>query len=814
MSEERLQMHKAMQAGVTPFAVTTFRNRERVFGIKIDDRRRHVYVIGKTGMGKTTLIENMVYSDIIAGHGVCYVDPHGDTAEKMLGWIPSNRINDVIYFNPSDINFPISFNVLEKVAPEYRHLISSGLIGVFKKQWADSWGPRLEYILRNAILALLEYPDSTLLGINRILVDKVYRKKVVDKVQDPVVRSFWLDEFTKWNDRVLQEVISPIQNKVGQFLSTALIRNIVGQVRSSIDLRKVMDEGKILILNLSKGRIGEDASALLGAMMVTKIQLSAMSRVDIQEDIRKDFYLYVDEFQNFATDSFANILSEARKYRLNLIIAHQYIEQLGEVVKPAVFGNVGTIICFRVGAEDAEFLENEFAPNILPEDLVNLPKYNFYTKLMIDGVTSEPFSAKGLPPVYGESLGNEEKAIRASRERYTKPRDVVEDKIMRWSSGNKAEAKLTDKDRESGVTVDVFAKRQEGRREERPIGKKNEEEMSKSSTGPKYQALCYNCGNEVEVPFKPDNVRPVYCKDCLKKARRGDIKMSSFAKASEDIKKVEKPPVSLVEIKKQTVDFGGKPIKEGQNGRKEQKGEEGQQKDEAWKKEIVKPWEIKANPTEKPDKPEIKKDEKKVEKPRVMAESKPVIKAEIKPMAKPKEIFKPEIKALKVQEVKAEPAKPILEKPEKAKIETPKIKVEIKPVEKPKEIKMPEIKNEAIKPSFASTSATSYASADAKAMADKKATEVRKAMVDKKAREDMEKKPTLENKVEKPKEPVKESEIKVVKPELTIDKSKEVKKEPEVKIVKKEELPKKEKMPSVDLLGDAKKVNEGETVEL
>ncbi|MCK4553515.1 type IV secretion system DNA-binding domain-containing protein [Candidatus Parcubacteria bacterium] len=418
---------------ITIFAETTFRNQFRRFGIKTDDRRRHVYVIGKTGMGKTTLIENMVYSDILAGKGVCYIDPHGDTAEKILDWIPADRINDVIYFNPADINHPISFNVLEKVEPNYRHLVASGLIGVFKKLWADSWGPRLEYILRNAILALLEYPDSTLLGINKLLVDKEYRKKVTLKITDPVVRSFWVDEFTKWNERVLQEVISPIQNKVGQFLSTALIRNIVGQVKSSIDLRKVMDEGKILILNLSKGRIGEDASALLGAMMVTKIQLASMSRVDIEEEQRKDFYLYVDEFQNFATDSFADILSEARKYRLNLIIAHQYIEQLGEVVKPAVFGNVGTIICFRVGAADAEELVKEFTPVFIEEDLVNLPKYEVYLKLMIDGVASDPFSARGLPPlVKEEGTDSKDKAIKVSRERYTKSREVVEDKIVRW----------------------------------------------------------------------------------------------------------------------------------------------------------------------------------------------------------------------------------------------------------------------------------------------------------------------------------------------------------------------------------------------
>ena len=845
MAEERLQFQKAIQAGVTPFAVTTFRNRERVFGIKLDDRRRHVYVIGKTGMGKTTLIENMVYSDIVAGHGVCYVDPHGDTAEKMLGWIPSSRINDVIYFNPADINFPISFNVLEKVAPEYRHLISSGLIGVFKKQWADSWGPRLEYILRNAILALLEYPDSTLLGINRILVDKVYRKKVVDKIQDPVVRSFWVDEFTKWNDRVLQEVISPIQNKVGQFLSTALIRNIVGQVRSSIDLRKVMDEGKILILNLSKGRIGEDASALLGAMMVTKIQLAAMSRVDIPEDNRNDFYLYVDEFQNFVTDSFANILSEARKYRLNLIIAHQYIEQLGEVVKPAVFGNVGTMICFRLGAEDAEFLENEFAPNLLPEDLVNLPKYQFYTKLMIDGVTSEPFSAKGLPPVYSESLGNEEKAIRASRERYAKPRDVVEDKIRRWSSGGKEASFAKATEAEGGAPRrEERGPRPEFRREERPIGtaKEREEGMSKSSTGPKYKAICYNCENEVEVPFKPDNVRPVYCKDCLKKARRGEIKMkSSFVPQSgttEDTDKLTQPPVSLAEIKKQTVDFRGKPFKEEQKGASSAKASasatsyakatevrkasasassyakalvdekatadksEAAEKKESWKKEIVKPWEIKPSfakasegiekkstlgikekpkeikqaPEQKPAKPEVKKEEirKEPEKKEEVRIQKPIIKAEIKTMAKPKEIKKPE---------------PIAKKEETKKevVSTPK---------PPQVIKGPEVK---IEPSFA------------------KATEGVEKEVVKAAKKVEEEKPS--EKIEK-KEEVKIEKSKVPIKTKSLEKPKEVVRKPEVKIAKPEEKKeevKKSKLPAADFLAkeeNTQDVQEGETIEL
>ncbi|HCJ45748.1 MAG TPA: hypothetical protein DHV33_02420, partial [Candidatus Moranbacteria bacterium] len=301
------------QNEITFFAKTNFRNQERVFGIKTDDRRRHMYVIGKTGMGKTNLLENLAIQDIQKGHGIAFIDPHGDTAEKLIKAIPSSRINDVIYLNPSDQDFPIAFNVMEKVDPEYRHLVASGLVGVFKKIWADSWGPRLEYILRNAILALLEYPGSTLLGVTRILVDKSYRARVVEKITDPVVRSFWVDEFSQWNDRVLQEVISPIQNKVGQFLSSSLIRNIVGQTVSSFNIREVMDQRKILIINLSKGRIGEDNGALLGAMMITKIQLAAMGRVDIPEEERKDFYLYVDEFQNFATESFANILSEARK---------------------------------------------------------------------------------------------------------------------------------------------------------------------------------------------------------------------------------------------------------------------------------------------------------------------------------------------------------------------------------------------------------------------------------------------------------------------------------------------------------------------
>ncbi|MFZ2187650.1 MAG: CxxC-x17-CxxC domain-containing protein [Candidatus Moraniibacteriota bacterium] len=445
------------QHDITFFAKTNFRNKERVFGIKTDDRRRHMYVIGKTGMGKTNLLENLAIQDIQKGHGIAFIDPHGDTAEKLIKAIPSNRINDVIYLNPSDQEFPIAFNVMEKVDPEYRHLVASGLVGVFKKIWADSWGPRLEYILRNAILALLEYPGSTLLGVTRILVDKSYRARVVEKITDPVVRSFWVDEFSQWNDRVLQEVISPIQNKVGQFLSSSLIRNIVGQTVSSFNIREAMDSQKILIINLSKGRIGEDNGALLGAMMITKIQLAAMGRVDIPEEDRKDFYLYVDEFQNFATESFANILSEARKYHLNLILANQYVTQIDETVRDAIFGNAGSLISFRVGAMDAEFLEKEFEPVFMMNDIINLPKYQIYLKLMIDGIAGDAFSATTLPPIKLEDAGNEAKIIQSSRERYSSGRAEVEDKIRRWSGMLTAEERQAIVDEQKTVPRSVSA---------------------------------------------------------------------------------------------------------------------------------------------------------------------------------------------------------------------------------------------------------------------------------------------------------------------------------------------------------------------
>jgi Type IV secretion-system coupling protein DNA-binding domain len=421
---------------ITVFAKTNFRNKEVPFGIKTDDRRRHMYLIGKTGMGKTTLMENMVIQDIQNGHGVAFLDPHGDSVQRILDCVPASRINDVVYFNPADMEYPVAFNILESVDPKYKHLVASGLMGVFTKIWANLWSARMEYILNNTILALLDSPGNTLLGITRMYVDKKYRKKIVDNIKDPMVRAFWVDEFANYNEKYRTEAIAPIQNKVGQFLSSGIIRNIVGQPKSTIDLREIMDNQKILIMDLSKGKVGEDNSALLGAMLVTKIQLAAMSRTDIEEKDRKDFYLYVDEFQNFATESFATILSEARKYRLNLIVGHQYIAQLEEdkntKVRDAIFGNVGTIVVFRIGAVDAEFMETEFDPIFTPNDLVNLPKYSIILKLMINGVASDPFSAVTLSPNPAHLTGNSEKVLKVSRERYANPAAEVEEKISRW----------------------------------------------------------------------------------------------------------------------------------------------------------------------------------------------------------------------------------------------------------------------------------------------------------------------------------------------------------------------------------------------
>jgi len=438
---------------ITYFGETDSRGKRVKFGIKAKDRTRHVYVIGKTGMGKSTLLENMAIQDLAGGAGMAFVDPHGKTAELLLNYIPPERLNDVVYFAPFDTDHPISFNVLEDVGFEKRHLVVSGLMSTFKKIWVDAWSARMEYILGNTLLALIEYPGATLLGVNRMLSDKDYRKKVVDNVKDPSVKSFWVDEFAKYTDKFAAEATPAIQNKIGQFTSNPLIRNIVGQPKSTINIRKMMDENKILIINLSKGQVGEANANLLGSMIITKIYLAAMSRADVPEKLLKNlpnFYLYVDEFQSFANESFADILSEARKYKLNLTIAHQYIEQMSEEVRAAVFGNVGTMITFRVGAYDAEVLEKEFAPQFTSEDLVNLGIFQMYLKLMIDGVSSVPFSASSLPPIPEPVISYRTEIIANSRKQFAQPRMTVEKEIQDWHNEGKGQTEWAKKQEKVG----------------------------------------------------------------------------------------------------------------------------------------------------------------------------------------------------------------------------------------------------------------------------------------------------------------------------------------------------------------------------
>ncbi len=420
---------------VVYFAETDSRNRRLKFGIKLKDRSRHTYVIGKTGMGKSTLLENLAIQDIQAGRGISFIDPHGKTAELLLEYVPKERIKDVIYFAPFDLDNPISFNLLEDIGPDKRHLVANGLMSVFKRIWQDAWSARMEYILNNVLLALLEYEDSTLLGVNRMLSDEAYRKQVVENVSDPSVKAFWTQEFAKYGPKYMQEAGAAIQNKIGQFIANPLIRNIIGQAKSSFSLRDVMDDKKIFIVNLSKGKVGESNTNILGSMIITKIYLAAMSRADITErelEEKPNFYLYVDEFQNFANESFADILSEARKYKLNLIVANQYIEQMTEEVRAAVFGNVGTMIAFRVGAFDAEILEKEFSPYFLGEDLVNLGFAQIYLKLMIDGVSSRPFSAKTLPPLKKPDINYTKEIIANTRAVFAKTRLSVEEDIKKW----------------------------------------------------------------------------------------------------------------------------------------------------------------------------------------------------------------------------------------------------------------------------------------------------------------------------------------------------------------------------------------------
>jgi len=487
-----------------PLGLTNFRGELTKFGIKAKDRRRHMYIIGQTGTGKTTIMENMAIADIKNGSGLGIIDPHGEFADLMLDYVPEERIKDVVYFNPSDLDWPISFNVMENVAPESRHLISSGLMAVFKKIWPDVWSARMEYILNNTLLALLEYPETTLLSINRMLSDKNYRQVVVDYVKDPMVKSFWVNEFANYNEKYAQEAVAAIQNKIGQFISNPLIRNIIGQRQSKINLREIIDNGKILIVNLSKGLIGEDNSALLGAILITELQLAAMSRVNVPEAERPDFYLYVDEFQNFSTDSFANILSEARKYHLNLIMAHQYVAQLNDTVRDAIIGNVGTTVLYRLGIEDAMYFENECERQFSAIDISNLPNFNFYMRLMVDGYISEPFSGINIPPFDRVKFNNREKIKEYSRHLYSDKREEVEKTISDWSLYNYG----LDIDDPAEVN-DVSSVRSSG----------NAKEKEKT----RWVTKCSLCAKPISVPFEPDPNRPVYCAECLEKIKNGEV---------------------------------------------------------------------------------------------------------------------------------------------------------------------------------------------------------------------------------------------------------------------------------------------------
>lgn len=399
--------------------------------ISPNDRRHHVYTIGKSGTGKTTLLRNMILQDIEAGRGVGVIDPHGDLANEILHHIPRNRIEDVVYFDPSDIEFPAGMNLLGSVPKDERHLVASGIVSIFRGIWPGFWGPRLEYILYASVAALLDCENVSLLGVQRLLSDSKYRAWVVKQIEDPVVRSFWVNEFDGYERRFLQEAVAPIQNKVGQLLMSPHVRNIVGQVKSKIDARFMMDDGKIFIANLSKGKLGADKANLLGALLVTQFELAAMSRADISEKERRDFFLYVDEFQSFTSDSFVSILSEARKYRLCLTLSHQYVAQLRPEIRDAVFGNVGSIIAFRVGHSDAKMLEQVFGESYRASQFTSLNNGEICARLLSNGQDREPFLGSTLPPI-GIRHGRKDIIIRRSREKYSTRREIVEGKIERW----------------------------------------------------------------------------------------------------------------------------------------------------------------------------------------------------------------------------------------------------------------------------------------------------------------------------------------------------------------------------------------------
>ena len=417
--------------GVTHFAKADYRDQDKRFGIKHADRRLHMHIIGKTGTGKTTLLKNLIAQDIQNGHGLCVIDPHGDLINDLLDYVPTHRTRDVVYFNPADTDTPIGFNIMDSVEPRLRPLVGSHIISIFKNIWRDSWGPRLEYILHNAVMSLLAFERSSLLDIPRLLNDKEFRAKVVEKVNDPILKNFWLDEFEQYSGNFRQEAIAPIQNKVGAFLTSPAVRNIVGQEKGKIKTSDIMDSRRVMLCQLAKGEVGEETSALLGSLIVAKIYLSALERTKQPEHERKDFFLYIDECQNLATPIFASILSEARKYRLNLVLSNQYLDQVPIDIKKAILGNVGTLITFRLGASDAVELETEFRPEFNAVHLENMGMRQIYLKMAIDGLTSRPFSATTLAPIDKPTQSNRDNILKASQNRYGRNREVVEKLIYK-----------------------------------------------------------------------------------------------------------------------------------------------------------------------------------------------------------------------------------------------------------------------------------------------------------------------------------------------------------------------------------------------
>ena len=401
------------------------------FGIRRADRRHHFYAVGQTGSGKSTLLRNLILQDIELGHGVGLIDPHGDLASELLDYIPPWRTDDLVYFNPADHAYPIGFNLLSGSPKESRHLVASGVVACFKSIWKDSWGPRMEYIFYAALAALLECENVSLLGVPRLLSDARYRQWVVNQVKDPIVRDFWLNEFASYDIRFLREAVAPIQNKVGQFFMAPPLRNVLGQVKSKLDIPYIMNRGKIFIADLSKGRLGDDKANLLGALLVTKFYLASMARADVPEENRRDFHLYIDEFHNFTTDSFAHMLSAGRKYRLCLTLCHQYLSQLTPEIREAVFGNVGSIVSFRVGNADAMLLDQEFGGQHTARRFTELGNHEVWAKLLTAGTYGEPFLGRTLPPE-GVFHGRRELLIRRCREKYATKRTVVEDRIKRW----------------------------------------------------------------------------------------------------------------------------------------------------------------------------------------------------------------------------------------------------------------------------------------------------------------------------------------------------------------------------------------------